>query len=83
MSIGAVVCQRTCIALLLLQTHCLFINAGTRSPSTFLFAGIGVLMLIAGLRFVLLRMQRRPEDRPPAWLRFAVGVFAGIIIFVA
>lgn len=61
----------------------MFINTGSRSPSTFLFAFLGVFMLIAGLRFVLLRMQRNPDQRPPAWLRFAAGVFAGIIIFLA
>lgn len=72
--------------LLLAWPQCLLVNRGSQQPETIVLAGIGLLLLYAGLRFLLARLDASADsDEPvaPAWLRFLGGVFAGLLIFLA
>lgn len=59
---------------------CLLVKQGVQSSETLLLAALGAVLLFVGLRFLMSRMERRS---PSAVLRFASGLLAGIMIFLA
>lgn len=64
----------------LLLPGCLLVNHGSQNPTTMAAAVVGVLILYAGLRFLLGRMNAGRET--PAVVRFLGGVLAGLAIFL-
>lgn len=68
------------ILALLSAPGCLLVKQGVQSSETLLLAALGVVLLFVGLRFLMSRLERRS---PSAVLRFASGLLAGIVIFLA
>lgn len=59
---------------------CLLVKQGVQSSETLLLAALGAVLLFLGLRFLMGRLERRS---PSAFVRFASGLIAGIMIFLA
>ncbi len=59
---------------------CLLVKQGVQSSETLLLAALGAVLLFLGLRFLVSRLERR---NPSAVLRFAAGLIAGLMIFLA
>ena len=67
------------VAIPCFYSHCLFIQKGIQQVNTFILVIIGGLMLYGGLRIFM----RHVGSKQRASLRFALGLLAGLLIFLA
>jgi zinc transporter ZupT len=65
---------------LLAAPGCLLVKQGVQNTETLALAALGAVLLFVGLRFLMGRLER--PNSSAAW-RFATGLIAGIMIFLA
>ncbi|MCB1326858.1 MAG: hypothetical protein H7A21_03645 [Spirochaetales bacterium] len=81
--------MRTRLLLLLFLAFpgCILVNRGIQSGGTIIFAGIGFVVLIMGIRFLMTRLLVAPQPdqkhRPGPILRFLTALVVSVAILIA